>query len=60
MKNKTHIYAGLWHQDRQIFQCNIVESPEMDIQEYIHLIDDKDVSALHWRMEGFFSINDAG
>lgn len=59
MKNKTHIYGGFWHKERNIFQYNRVESPETDLQKYIHLTDDKDVTAVHRRMEGF-SVNDAG
>lgn len=47
---KQNVYI-CWHKNRQIFQGGIVESPEMDIQNYIHLADDKDV---HWRMESFF------
>lgn len=55
MKNKTHIYAGFWHKERNIFQYNRVESPETDLQKYIHLTDDKDVTAVHRGMEGFFN-----
>lgn len=31
VKNKTHIYAGLWYKDSQVFQRNRVKSQETDV-----------------------------
>jgi hypothetical protein len=49
-----------WYRDRQIYQWNRIEDPEMDPHTYGHLIFDKDAKTIQWDKMTAFSTNGAG
>jgi hypothetical protein len=52
--------AWYWYSDRQIYQWNRTEDPEMKLHTYDHLILDKGAKTIQWKKKTAFSTNGAG
>jgi hypothetical protein len=46
--------AWYWYSDRQVYQWNRIEDPEMNTQTYGHLIFDKGAKTIQWKKRQHF------
>ena len=47
--------ARNWYRDRQLYQWNRIEDPEINLHTYGHLIFDKGAKTIQWKKDSIFN-----
>jgi hypothetical protein len=47
--------AWYWYRDKNVYQWNRIEDPDINPHTYVHLIFDKGAKTIHWKKDNIFN-----